>query len=63
MADDPITWTPESEEALSKAPFFARRRLRKDVEKLARERGQSLITRDFLTEAIELQHGKSRRLR
>lgn len=46
--ENEITWTPEAEERLKKAPFFLRGMVRKLSEKKARELGITTITEEVL---------------
>ncbi|HLG22575.1 MAG TPA: hypothetical protein VI382_07145 [Candidatus Manganitrophaceae bacterium] len=48
--NDPISWTPEAEERLKKAPFFLRGMVRKLSEKKARELGIAVITEEVLAQ-------------
>lgn len=47
-SENEITWTPEAEERLKKAPFFLRGMVRKLSEKKARELGITIITEEVL---------------
>jgi hypothetical protein len=48
--EQPVTWTPEAEERLKRAPFFLRGMVRKLSEKKARELGIEVITEEVLAQ-------------
>jgi hypothetical protein len=51
--ESPVSWTPEAEERLKRAPFFLRGMVRRISEKKARELGISVITEEVLAQFKE----------
>lgn len=58
MSNDELEWDIFAEEALKMAPMFVRSKIKKRVEEVARERGITLITCDFMTELQQKEQGK-----
>lgn len=50
-ASDGMTWTPEAEQRLENIPDFIRPMARKEIERLAKERGATSITAELMDEA------------
>jgi hypothetical protein len=50
---DGMTWSPEAEQRLANIPDFIRPMARKEIERLARERGATTITGQVMDEAKE----------
>jgi anaerobic sulfite reductase subunit C len=48
--EDDMKWTEEAEQAISKVPFFVRRRIRKKVEVEAMRRGSEMVTIEHVKE-------------
>lgn len=50
-ASDGIQWTPEAEQRLENIPDFIRPMARREIERLARERGETSVTAQVMDEA------------
>lgn len=50
-ASDGIQWTPEAEQRLENIPDFIRPMARREIERLARERGEATVTAQVMDEA------------
>ncbi len=50
MSDADLEWDIFAEESLKMAPVFVRSKIKKRVEEVARERGITLITCEFMNE-------------
>ena len=50
-ASDGMTWSPEAEQRLENIPDFIRPMARKEIERLAKERGASTISAELMDEA------------
>jgi len=48
-----VTWTPDAEKRLENIPDFIRPMARREIERLAKERGASTITAQVMDEAKE----------
>ncbi len=48
-----MTWTPDAEQRLKNIPDFIQPMARKEIERLAQERGTATVTADFMDEAKE----------
>ena len=59
MSDQELEWDIFAEEALKMAPVFVRSKIKKRVEEVAKERGITMITCDFMTELQQQEQGKS----
>ena len=59
MSTGELEWDIFAEEALKMAPMFVRSKIKQRVEEVARERGITLITCDFMTELQQKEQGKS----
>lgn len=52
-ASDGIQWTPEAEQRLENIPDFIRPMARREIERLARERGETTVTAQVMDDAKE----------
>ena len=50
-ASDGMTWSPDAEERLKKIPDFIQPMARKEIERLAKERGETTISAELMDEA------------
>jgi len=50
---DGMSWTDEAENMLKKVPFFVRKKVRKNTETFARQKGEACVTADVFRQAKE----------
>ena len=52
-ASDGMTWSPEAQERLKNIPDFIQPMARKEIERLAKERGETTVSAQVMEEAKE----------